>query len=312
MFRTAVCIVAICATTGCAARNGGASIKTRKPEQPTQGGTTQASTTQASSLEDFMSRVRARSMTARPLNHTELTVEGNDVELTAALITVKARPSPANHRKVAQLYLRHGLKDVAHEHFTAAVKLDPKDAASLDGLARIWRDWGFANLALPDATRAVYFAPQSPVAHNTLGTVLQMLGHRAEARAEYEKALSLDADAAYALTNLCYGWALEGQPDKAVNACQQALRVQPGMQAARNNLAIAYELNGDSEASAGVLAESGDAARAAYNTGILHLAARRYPEALQSFSEAISLRGRFAAAELMARQARQLQEGNHK
>jgi Flp pilus assembly protein TadD len=225
-------------------------------------------------------------------------------------MTVKARPSALNHRRVAELYLRHGLKDVAHEHFAAAVKLDPRDAVSFDGLARIWRDWGFANLALPDATRAVYFAPQSAVAQNTLGTVLQVLGRRAEARAAYEKALSLDANAGYALTNLCYGWALEGQADKAVNACQQALRVGPGMQAARNNLAIAYELNGDSERAAEVLAESGDAARAAYNTGILHLAARRYPEALQSFSKAITLRGRFAAAELMARQTRQLQEGN--
>ena len=305
MFRTAVAIIAICATTGCASRSGSASTKPRNPQRQTQG-----STAQAASLEDFMSTVRARSVMARPLTHRELTVEGNDVELTAALITVKARPSAANHRKVAALYLRHGLKDVAHEHFTAAVKLDPRDAASLDALARIWRDWGFANLALPEATRAVYFAPRSPVAHNTLGTVLQMLGRRAEARAEYEQALSLDANAAYALTKLCYGWALEGQPDKAVNACQQALRVQPDMQAARNNLAIAYELNGDSKAAADVLAESGDGARAAYNTGILHLAARRYPDALQSFSKAMALRGRFAAAELMARQALQLQEGN--
>ena len=305
MFRTAVCVAAICATTGCAARSGGATINTRNPERVAQ-----ASTTQASSLEDFMSRVRARSVMARPLTHNELTVEGNDAELTAALMTVKVRPSALNHRRVAELYLRHGLKDVAHEHFAAAVKLDPRDAVSFDGLARIWRDWGFANLALPDATRAVYFAPQSAVAQNTLGTVLQVLGRRAEARAAYEKALSLDANAGYALTNLCYGWALEGQPDKAVNACQQALRVGPGMQAARNNLAIAYELNGDSEKAAEVLAASGDAARAAYNTGILHLAARRYPEALQSFSKAITLRGRFAAAELMARQTRQLQEGN--
>lgn len=305
MFRTAVCVAAICATTGCAARSGGASTNTPNPERLTH-----VSTTQTHSLEDFMSKVRARSMMARPLTQNELTVEGNDAELTAALMIAKARPSAANHRKVAQLYLRHGLKDVAHEHFTAAVKLDPRDAVSFDGLARIWRDWGFANLALPDASRAVYFAPQSAVAHNTLGTVLQVLGRRVEARAAYEKALSLDANAGYALTNLCYGWALESQPAKAVNACQQALRVQPGREAARNNLAIAYELNGDSEKAAEVLAESGDAARAAYNTGILHLAARRYPEALQSFSKAMALRGRFAAAELMARQTRQLQEGN--
>jgi tetratricopeptide (TPR) repeat protein len=307
MFRTAVCIAAICASTGCAPRSGGHSTKARHPQSQAQAGPTQAA-----SLEDFMSKVRARSVTARPLTRRELTVEGNDVALTAALITVKARPSAANHRKVAAQYLRHGIKDVAHEHFTAALKLDSRDAAAWDGRARIWRDWGFPNLALPDATRAVYFAPFSPVVHNTLGTVLQSLGRRAEARAAYEKTLALDATAAYALTNLCYGWALEGEAEKAANACRQALRLQPDMEAARNNLAVAYEVNGNSEAALEVLAESGDAARAEYNAGILHLAARRYPEALQAFDKALSLRGRFAAAELMARQTRQLQEGTQR
>jgi Flp pilus assembly protein TadD len=304
MFRTVICIAAICATTGCASRSR-PSIKSRSPEIQAQG-----SPAEASSLEDFMSKVRARSVTARPLTHRELTVEGNDVALTAALITVKARPSAANHRKVAAQYLRHGIKDVAHEHFAAALKLDSRDAASWDGLARIWRDWGFSNLALPDATRAVYFAPSSPVVHNTLGTILQALGRRAEARAEYEKALALDATAVYALTNLCYGWALEGEADKAANACREALRLQPEMEAARNNLAVAYEVSGDSTAALDVLAESGDAARTQYNAGILHLAARRFPEALKAFDQAMVLRPPFAAAELMARQTRrQLREG---
>jgi tetratricopeptide (TPR) repeat protein len=268
-----------------------------------------ASTTQASSLEAFMSQVRARSITARPRTSNEMTVEAQDAALTAALLAVKTVPSSDNHRAVAAEYLRLGVKDAAHEHFTAAVKLESTDAASWDGLARIWRDWGFSNLALPDATRAVFFAPDSPVVHNTLGTVLQTLGRRAEARAAYEKALSLDADAAYALTNLCYGWALEGEADKAVNACRDALRLRPDLQAARNNLALAYELNGNSEAAIDVLTQSGDAARAEYNAGILHLAARRYPEALKAFDKAIALRGRFPTAELMARQARKLQEG---
>jgi Flp pilus assembly protein TadD len=307
MFRTAVCIAAICAITGCASRSGAPSIKLRNPQIQTQ-----HSATQAASLEDFMRRVRARSVTARSRTTHELTVEAQDAALTAALLAVKTAPTPDNHRAVAAEYLRLGVKDVAHEHFTAAVKLDSKDAAAWDGLARIWRDWGFSNLALPDATRAVYYAPDSAVVRNTLGTILQSLGRRAEARAAYEKALSLDAHAAYALTNLCYGWTLEGEADKAVNACRQALRLRPDMQSARNNLALAYELNGNSDAALQVLAESGDAARAEYNAGILHLASRRYPEALSAFNKAMALRGRFASAELMARQARKLQEGTQR
>ena len=294
MFRTAICIAAICATTGCASRSGSASVKPTGPKGQAQ------RTAPADSLEDFMSKVRARSAMARPLTGRALTVEAQDAAITAA----------ANHRAVAAQYLRHGIKDVAHEHFSAAVKLDARDAASWDGLARIWRDWGFPNLALPDASRAVYYAPDSPVVHNTLGTILQTLGRRAEALAQYEKALALNATAAYALTNLCYGWALEGDADKAASACRQALRLEPDMEAARNNLAVAYEVSGDSTAALDVLAESGNAARTQYNAGILHLAARRFPEALQAFDKALALRPPFAAAELMARQTRrQLREG---
>jgi Flp pilus assembly protein TadD len=238
-------------------------------------------------------------------------VESGDAALTAALWAVKSRPSAATHRAAAAEYIRLGIADMAHEQFTAAVKLDPRDAASWDGLARIWRDWGFPNLALPDATRAAYFAPASPIVHNTLGTVLQVLGRRSAARAAYEKALAVDATADYALTNLCYGWVLEGEARKATDACRQALRLNPQREAARNNLALAYEVDGNSPAALDVLSQSGDAARAAYNAGILQLAGRRYSEALKSFDKALSLRPPFAAAELMARQTRrQLQEGN--
>jgi tetratricopeptide (TPR) repeat protein len=265
----------------------------------------------AESLETFIAKVRARSAMARPATGSDLTVEVGNKALSTALLAVRTRPSASAHRVVAVEYLRVGIADVAHEHFTAAVRLDPKDSAAWDGLARIWRDWGFPNLALPDASRAVYFGSDSPIVHNTLGTVLQALGRRAEARAQYEKALAMDATAAYALTNLCYGWVLDGAATKAAAACREALRLNPNLEAARNNLALAYEANGDLPAALDVLASSGDAARAEYNTGILHLASRRYPEALKAFDKALSLRPPFAAAELMARQTRrQLHEGN--
>ena len=109
MFRTAICIAAICATTGCASRSGGAPIKPVGPTVQAQGAA------QADSLEGFMSKVRARSAMARPRTTRELTVEARDVAITAALITVKARPTAANHRAVAAHYLRLGIKDAAHE-----------------------------------------------------------------------------------------------------------------------------------------------------------------------------------------------------
>lgn len=332
MFRAGIGVALICVTAGCASRTGTVAVKSADttPVQSQKTGTTDSleqsmnearakfehsrartkGTAATDSLEQFMREVRAKSERARPHTTYQETAEASDAALQQALARLKEHPSAAAHRAVAVEYMRLKIEDVAHEHYSAAIKLDTKDAASWDGRARIWRDWGFSNLALPDASRAVYYAPDSAIVHNTLGTVLQSLGRRSEARAEYEKALTADPSAAYALTNLCYGWALDGESARAVDACRQALRLKPDSEAARNNLALAHELGGDFPAALDVLNGSGDEARAAYNAGILHLARRRYPEALQSFQKALSIRPPYAAAELMARQTRnQMKEG---
>jgi tetratricopeptide (TPR) repeat protein len=258
-----------------------------------------------------MDKVRAKAERARPAENRVTTVETSDPSLAEALLAVTTQPTALSHRTVAMRYVQLGVLDVAHEHFSAAVALDPTDAASWDGLARIWRDWGFPHLALADAYRAVYYAPDSATVHNTLGTVLQALNKRYAARAQFEQALALDVSAAYALSNLCYSWRLLGNAPKAADACRQALQVQPGLETARNNLALAYEAAGDLSSALATLAASTDAARAAYNKGLLHLARREYREALQAFDVARAERPRFPEAEAIARQVRaRLHEGN--
>ena len=59
-----------------------------------------------------------------------------------------------------------------------------------------------AHLGLGDAYRAVYYAPGSAAAHNTLGTLLAASGRWAAARVEFGRALALDPSAAYAAHNL--------------------------------------------------------------------------------------------------------------
>ena len=296
MLRVGVYLAAMTLAAGCAARGV---VRHIEPSAPTAGG----QESPGDSLETFMGKVRARSERVRPPGVAARMIEATDPLLARSLLALSARPSAARHRAVAEQYLRLGILDVAHEHLSAAAAIDPRDAAAWDGMARIWRNWGFPHLALPDAYRALHFAPDSPVVHNTLGTVLQALGRHADARAHYERALALDATAAYALTNLCYGWIQDGQAAKAIEACRQALRLQPHLEEARNNLALAYEASGDLAAALETFASSGEAGRAQYNAGIVHLARRRYHEALKAFELAQTLRPRFRAAEVMARQA---------
>ena len=111
---------------------------------------------------------------------------------------------------------------------------------SLDGLARIWRDWGYPRLGLSDAVRAITCAPDSAVLSNTLGTLLLKMGRLADARLAFEQALSHDSRAAYALNNLCYTSLLQADAVHAVDTCRAALEADPSLKAARNNLALAY------------------------------------------------------------------------
>ena len=295
MFRIGVCVAAVVCATGCAARG---------VVRPAQTGAPATTATEGDSLETAMGKVRALSTRARPLNPSLRTVEASDPALAAALLVAEAHPSGAARRAVGAAYARLGILDKAHEHLTAAVTIDPHDAAAWDGLARIWRDWGFPYLGLADAHRAVFFAPKSPVVHNTLGTLFQALGRRADARIHYERALQLDATAAYALNNLCYSWILDQRVTEAVGACRRALALQPNLEAARNNLALAYASGGDLEGAAGQFSGASQAGRAEYNMGIVLLARREYAEAAKAFEAAQARRSNFRAAQVRERQAR--------
>jgi tetratricopeptide (TPR) repeat protein len=81
--------------------------------------------------------------------------------------------------------------------------------------------------------------------------------------------------------------------------------LQPDLEAARNNLALAYGAGGNLPAALDTFDEAIEEGRAEFNAGILYLARRQFPEALEAFEAAQTLRPRFRAAEALARQARQ-------
>lgn len=219
------------------------------------------------------------------------------------LLAATTAGTPAAFRRVAAEYARRGIVDMAHQYLDYAREIDPDDPATLDAAARVWRDSGFPQFGLTDAYRAVYFAPASPVARNTLGTLLQAMGHLDEARTEYERAVALDPRATYALNNLCYTWILSWETARAVSACTRALAIDPGMTPARNNLGLAYAMAGKPQASRAALFEAADRATALYNAGIVHLARREYRSAVSAFAAAHALRPANTAAAARAKQA---------
>jgi len=257
------------------------------------------------SLSSYMQQVRELSRRTRPRATDALVAETWSQDLAAAIARHAAPPTPASEVDLAQAYVRAGILDQAYEHFAAAASLDPHDGAAWDGLARIWRDWGFPHIGLGDAYRAVWAAPRSPAVHNTLGTILQFLGHGPAARAQFAQALAYDAGAAYAHNNLCYSWLMEADANAAAIACGRALTIDPGMVPARNNLALASAIDGDLVGAVEIFEEAGGEAAAQYNLGIVSLSQRRYAAAADAFDRATVLNPLLILARVRARQARQ-------
>jgi tetratricopeptide (TPR) repeat protein len=206
--------------------------------------------------------------------------------------------------QVALEYRRLGIEDSAQKWLARSLARDSRFAAAHEETARVWRDWGLPEYAVGHAYRAVYFAPASASAQNTLGTVLDALGRLTEARAAYEKAAALDPGAAWALNNLCYLDFRLGRLDEARRQCQAAIRLSPGLSAAHNNLGLAFAATGDLGKAGEAFFAAGDEAAAHYNLGVIHLAQGRYAAAAEAFEKAIEVRPAFTAAKQRAHNAR--------
>ncbi len=231
------------------------------------------------------------------------TLESTDERLTAALARLSVMRTPEAHRQVALEYRRLRVLDHAQEHFVAALKLDPKDAVSRDGIARIWRDWGFASVALPEARRAVADAPRSASAANTLGTVFQALGKFDDAKRWYWRAVALDAGAWYALNNLCYAEIMTRQP-YAIAICERAVAAAPDSAIASNNMALAHAASGDLDGARTWFRRATNTATADYNYGIVMMSERKYRDAQAAFGSALLADPDSTMAAARARQAR--------
>jgi len=230
------------------------------------------------------------------------TLESSDERLRIALAQLLLTPTAQAHRQVALEYRRLRVLDHAHEHFAAAVKLDPKDVVSRDGMARIWRDWGFPNKALPEARRAVADAPRSATAANTLGTIFQALGKLDDAKRWYWRAVSLEPEAWYALNNLCYAEIMTRQP-YAIASCERAVAAAPDSAIASNNMALAHAASGDLDGARTWFKHATNTATADYNYGIVMMSERKYRDAQKAFRSALLAEPDSTLAAVRARQA---------
>jgi len=306
MKHASLCLIALllagCATVHSRAQSQPAAVAVPPAETVAR---TADSSTDLPSLSLYMQQVREFSRRARTDTTSAQTAERWSQDLASAISRLAASPTVGQEVGLAQAYVRAGILDQAYEHFARATKLDPGEGAAWDGVARIWRDWGFPHIGLGDAYRAVWAAPRSPAVRNTLGTILQYLDRGSDARAQFAQALAFDPGAAYAENNMCYSWLMEANAAAAGDACSRALGIDPEMLPARNNLALARAINGDLAGAAEIFGRVGGEAVAQYNLGIVYLSQRRYSVAADAFDRAAELQPALVLARARARQARQ-------
>lgn len=156
---------------------------------------TTASWRGAPSSDSGLPSPRARASTAA-------SVESLYPDLQDAVLAADVSGLPEAHLRAALEYWKLGIWDTAYGHLSSAIAARPRDSATLDLRARLMRDLGYLHFAVVDAHRAVYYAPKSAVARNTLGTILVGLGDLCAAAQQFRAALALDAGAQFARNNL--------------------------------------------------------------------------------------------------------------
>jgi tetratricopeptide (TPR) repeat protein len=256
------------------------------------------------------------SVNGAPLTTTEVrpgrdstfatSIETQDPILSELILVLDPSLGSPPYRRVAERYYQLKILDTAFDYFMHARAVDPNDGAASEGLARVWRDWGFLERGLNEARRAVFEAPSLPAAHNTLGTILLTLRQYAEARQAFEQALALTPGAAYAFNNLCYLSLLSGDVSGAMGACRAALDADPGFIPARNNLALVFAFSQREDLALREFNATGDPAAAAFNIGLVRLAAGQYATATQAFDDASRRRPDWSMARLRANRTRAL------
>jgi tetratricopeptide (TPR) repeat protein len=202
--RLAAAVIVCVATSACATGNHGSSSRfVKKPEGFIDLGGASLGEAGGGIPPEEWDRARREAMVARAAARKEgpRSVEETDPELRTALASLKGAESVGAHVAVAGQYNRLRVWDMAYEHFSKALALDQKSIAALDGRARLLRDVGLLGMALGDAHRALFTAPDSAVARNTLGTILEKLGQCREAAFAYAEASRLSGGADWAREN---------------------------------------------------------------------------------------------------------------
>jgi len=174
-------------------------------------------------------------------------------------------------------YFQYGL-ELSEQGFDAAAlpvfqrvaRQDPS-AITFFNLGTLEMKAGNPSGARADFERALSLQPDDAEAANSLGALLAQSGQLPEAIERFRAALAARPDFADALNNLGFALFQSGQADEALDLYQKALALHPGFAEALNNLGIFYGRQGDLGRARGYFAQAVEA-RPGYGEAASNLA----------------------------------------
>ena len=136
-------------------------------------------------------------------------------------------------------YRKKGELDKAVADYTDAIRLDPKDAAAHAARGDVYRKKGELNKAIADYTEAIRLDPKNAAAHAARGVAYRMEAESDKAIADYIEVINPQDAEAYAMRGE------QGDFDKAIADCTEAIRLDPKWAEAYYDRGSAYEKKGD-------------------------------------------------------------------
>ena len=161
---------------------------------------------------------------------------------------LEARPNGVEAKLgLGQAYLTVGMSSEAAALFRDVLDKKTSDQTARRGLALALISMGQPTLAEQQLEAALLADGRDYRTLNAYGVVLDMMGRHAEAQAKYRQGIALAPDYSPLRSNFGLSLAISGQPQEAI-AQLAPLAASPAADGrVRQNLALAYAMNGDLE-----------------------------------------------------------------
>ncbi len=212
----------------------------------------------------------------------------SDPELAQLDARIGIDPQDIGSRKIlAAAYLRGGLPWSAYQLFNEIKAVASHDFEAELGLGRIWDTWGDYIQAREHANAALEINPQSADAYELMGKIHLHRNAPNDAVTSFKLALQLAPDVPVVLANLGYAYMLTNNLGEAKAAFEKALSLDSGLVEARNNLGIVFGEMGDPQAALAQMQQVGSPEVALNNLGALYLLQKKPVAAMQAFQEAL-------------------------